>query len=86
MVEETALNHFTSFAVFSVAPAGAEGARGRSSIPIEIGKYIKPRKFGGRLRPYVRTSVRMYARIRPGNEFAFVLDFLLDLESFLRKK
>ena len=60
MVEETALNHFTFFAVFSVAPAGAEGACGRSSIPIEIGKSIKPRKFGGRPRPSVRTYVRPY--------------------------
>ena len=41
--------------LYSGAPAGAEGARGRSSIPIENGKSIKPRKFGGRPRPYVRT-------------------------------
>ena len=46
----------------SGAPTGAEGARGRSSIPIENGKSIKPRKFGGRPRPYVRTSVRTYVR------------------------
>ena len=32
--------------------------------------------------PSVRTYVRPYARIRPGDEFAFVLD----LESFLRRK
>ena len=59
--------------IFSGAPAGAEGARGRSSIAIEIGKSIKPRKFGGRPRPSVRTYVRTYARIRPGDEFIFVL-------------
>ena len=41
---------------YSGAPAGAEGARGRSSIPIENGKSIKPRKFGGRPRTYVRTD------------------------------
>ena len=41
---------------------------------IEINKPIKPRKFGGR--------VRTYARVRPGDEFVFVLD----LESFSRKK
>ena len=46
----------------SGAPAGAEGARGRSSIPIENGKSIKPRKFGGRPRPYVRPYVRTYVR------------------------
>ena len=40
----------------SGASAGAEGARGRSSIPIENGKSIKPRKFGGRPRTYVRTD------------------------------
>ena len=53
----------------SGAPAGAEGARGRSSIPIENGKTIKPRKFGGRPRP----SVRTYARIRPGTSLSLSL-------------
>ena len=53
----------------SGAPTGAEGARGRSSIPIENGKSIKPRKFGGRPRPYVRT----YARIRPGTSLSLSL-------------
>ena len=50
------------YLIFSGAPAGAEGARGRSSIPIENGKSIKPRKFGGRPRPYVRPYVRAYVR------------------------
>ena len=45
---------------FSGAPAGAEGARGRSSIPIENGKSIKPRKFGSRPRPYVRPYVHTH--------------------------
>ena len=54
---------------YSGAPAGAEGARGRSSIPIENGKSMKPRKFGGRPRPYVR----MYARIRPGTSLSLSL-------------
>ena len=66
----------------SGAPAGAFGAPGRSSIPIEVGKSIKPRKFGGRPRPSIRTYVRTYAQIRPGDKFIFVLD----LESFLRKR
>ena len=46
---------FVLFQFYSGAPAGAEGARGRSSIPIEIGEPIKPRKFGCHVRPYVRT-------------------------------
>ena len=44
------------------APAGAEGARGRNSIPTEIGKPIKARKFGGRPRPSVRTYLHTYVR------------------------
>ena len=59
--------------IYSGAPAGAFGARGRSSIPIENGKSIKPRKFGGRPRPYVRTYVRTYARIRPGTSLSLSL-------------
>ena len=42
---------------------------------------IEPRKFGYDVMS-VRPSVRPYPRIRPGDEFAFILD----LESFLRKK
>ena len=61
---------------FSGAPAGAEGARGRSSIPIEIGKSIKPRKFGGRPRPYVRTSVRTHG-LGLGTSLALSLIFSL---------
>ena len=55
----------------SGAPANARVSG--ASIPIEICKPIKPRKFGCdaiSVRTYVRTS----ARIRPGHEFAFVLD------------
>ena len=58
---------------------------GGASIAIEYGEPIEPRKFGYdvmSVRPYIRTPIRPYARIRPGDEFAFVLD----LESFLRKK
>ena len=53
-------NFETQGSLNSGAPAGAEGARGRSSIPIEIGKSIKPRKFGGRPRPYVRPYGRTH--------------------------
>ena len=60
---KSAINRFTGWLLnYSGAPAGAEGARGRSSIPIENGKSIKPRKFGGRPRPSVRTYVRTYVR------------------------
>ena len=40
---------------------------------MENGKSIKPRKFGGRPRPYVRTSVRTCARIRPGTSLSLSL-------------
>ena len=53
-------NHVLFCLFYSGAPAGAEGARGRSSIPIEIGKPIKARKFGSRPRPYVRPYVRTH--------------------------
>ena len=46
------------------------------TLPIEIGKPIKPEKNTEWQRQ------RTYAQIRPGDEFAFVLD----LESLLRKK
>ena len=57
----------------SGAPAGAEGARGRSSIPIEFGKPSRQENLVvARVRPYVRTYVRTYARIRPGNKLLAV--------------
>ena len=57
----------------SGAPAGAFGTCGRSSIPIENGKSIKPRKFGGRPRLYVRPYLRTYAPIRPGTSLSLSL-------------
>ena len=73
---------FLSFFMWfnSGAPAGAEGARGRSIHSYRIWWTHRAEKIW--LWRHVRTSVRPYARIRPGDEFAFVLD----LESFLRKK
>ena len=69
--------------VFSGAPAGAEGARGRSTIAIEIGNPSSRENLDvTSVRPYVRTYVRPYARIRAGDEFVFVLD----LESFSGKQ
>ena len=59
-------------------PRAPKAPAGGASIGIEINKPVKARKFGCRLRTYVRT----YARIRPGDEFVFIFD----LESFLRKK
>ena len=52
---------------YSGAPAGAEGARGQSSIAIEIGNPSSRENLDV-------TSVRPYARIRAGDEFVFVLD------------
>ena len=64
---------------YSGAPAGAEGARGRSTIAIEIGNPSSRENLDV---TSVRTSVRPYARIRAGDEFVFVLD----LESFSGKQ
>ena len=61
--------------LLSGASAGADGARDWSSIPIEIGNPSSQENL-------VVARVRTYARIRPGDEFIFLLDF----ESFLRKK
>ena len=58
--------------MFLYISGAQKGAPGRSSIPIEIGEPIKPRKFGCHVRPSVRPSVRPYARIRAGDEFAVV--------------
>ena len=63
----------------SGAPAGAEGARGRSTIAIEIGNPSSRENLDV---TSVRPSVRPYARIRAGDEFVFVLD----LESFSGKQ
>ena len=65
--------------IFSGAPAGAEGARGRSTIAIEIGNPSSRENLDV---TSVRPSVRPYARIRAGDEFVFVLD----LESFSGKQ
>ena len=64
---------------YSGAPAGAEGARGRSTIAIEIGNPSSRENLDV---TSVRPSVRPYARIRAGDEFVFVLD----LESFSGKQ
>ena len=55
------------------------GARGRSTIPIEIGNPSSRENLDvTSVRPYVRTYVstyvRPYAWIRTGDEFVFVLD------------
>ena len=70
------------FRLIAELPRAPKAPAGGASIAIELiyfGKSIKPRKFGSRPRPYVRTYARI---IRPADEFIFVLD----LESFLRKK
>ena len=54
---------FAFILCFSGAPAGG------ASIAIEFGKSIKPRKFGSRPRP----SVRTYTRIRPGTSLSLSL-------------
>ena len=64
--------------IIAELPWAPKAPAGGASIGIEINKPVKARKFGCRLRTYVRT----YARIRPGDEFVFIFD----LESFLRKK
>ena len=69
------------YQVIAELPRAPKAPAGGASIAIEYGEPIEPRKFGYDVMS-VRTYVRPYARIRPGDEFAFVLD----LESFLRKK
>ena len=59
-------------------PRARKAPAGGASIAIEYGEPIEPRKFGYDVMS-VRPYVRPYARIRPGDEFAF----FLDLESFL---
>ena len=53
-------------------PRAPKAPAGGASIAIEYGEPIEPRKFGYDVMS-VRPYVRPYARIRPGDEFAFVL-------------
>ena len=71
----------TSHPFLAEVPRAPSAPAGGASIAMKYGEPIEPRKFGYEVMS-VRTYVRPYARIRPGDEFAFVLD----LESFLRKK
>ena len=55
---------------YSGAPAGAEGARGRSTIAIEIGNPSSRENLDvTSVHQYVRIYVRPYAQIRAGDEF-----------------